>query len=151
ANIGYSFYRNDSANNEQLMQNDEQNLQLAKRRERKRYQFLIASIDLEMRKRRRLKQELKDAISNNQLYLVYQPQINYSTHKIIGVEALLRWKHPELGMIAPDVFIPLAEQSSNIIEIGEWVLDQACRQLRAWIDDGISDLRMALNLSAMQL
>lgn len=151
ATIGITLYPDDGDNTELLLQHAEQTMQLAKKGARNRYQFFIASIDLEMRKRRRLKQELKDAISNNQLYLVYQPQINYSTHKIIGVEALLRWKHPELGMIAPDVFIPLAEQSSNIIEIGEWVLDQACRQLRAWIDDGISDLRMAVNLSAMQL
>ncbi len=107
ATIGITLYPDDGDNTELLLQHAEQTMQLAKKGARNRYQFFIASIDLEMRKRRRLKQELKDAISNNQLYLVYQPQINYSTHKIIGVEALLRWKHPELGMIAPDVFIPL--------------------------------------------
>ena len=104
-----------------------------------------------MRKRRRLKKELKDAIASNQLYLVYQPQMNYSSKHIIGVEALLRWQHPELGSVPPDVFIPLAEQSSNIIDIGEWVLDQACRQLRTWNEQGIKNLRMAVNLSAAQL
>lgn len=151
ATIGITLYPDDGDNTELLLQQAEQTMQLAKRGARNRYQFFIASIDMEMRKRRRLKKELKDAIVNNQLYLVYQPQINYSSNKVIGVEALLRWKHPELGMIAPDVFIPLAEQSSNIIEIGEWVLDHACQQLRLWIDEGISDLRMAVNLSAAQL
>jgi len=151
ATIGITLYPDDGDNTELLLQQAEQTMQLAKRGARNRYQFFIASIDLEMRKRRRLKKELKDAIINNQLYLVYQPQINYYTKKIIGVEALLRWNHPELGLIPPDVFIPLAEQSSNIIEIGEWVLDQACQQLRSWIDDGMHDFRMAVNLSATQL
>jgi EAL domain-containing protein (putative c-di-GMP-specific phosphodiesterase class I) len=70
---------------------------------------------------------------------------------VVGVEALLRWQHPELGMVPPDQFIPLAEQNGNIITIGEWVLDQACRQLREWHDLGFSDLRMAVNLSTVQL
>lgn len=151
ATIGITLYPEDGGNTELLLQQAEQTMQLAKRGARNRYQFFIASIDLEMRKRRRLKKELKDAIINNQLHLVYQPQINYHTKKVIGVEALLRWNHPELGMIPPDVFIPLAEQSSNIIEIGEWVLDQACQQLRIWINGGMKDFRMAVNLSATQL
>lgn len=151
ATIGITLYPEDGGNTELLLQQAEQTMQLAKRGARNRYQFFIASIDLEMRKRRRLKKELKDAIINNQLHLVYQPQINYHTKKVIGVEALLRWNHPELGMIPPDVFIPLAEQSSNIIDIGEWVLDQACQQLRIWINGGMKDFRMAVNLSATQL
>ena len=82
---------------------------------------------------------------------VYQPQISYRDHRVVGVEALLRWQHPELGMVPPDQFIPLAEQNGSIIGIGEWVLDQACRQLREWHDLGFSDLRMAVNLSTVQL
>ena len=151
ATIGITLYPDDGGNTELLLQQAEQTMQLAKRGARNRYQFFIASIDLEMRKRRRLKKELKDAIINHQFHLVYQPQINYHTKKVIGVEALLRWSHPELGLIPPDVFIPLAEQSSNIIEIGEWVLDQACQQLRIWVNAGMSDFRMAVNLSATQL
>jgi len=151
ATIGITLHPDDGDNTELLLQHAEQTMQLAKKGARNRYQFFIASIDLEMRKRRRLKKELKDAIASNQLYLVYQPQLNYSSKRIIGVEALLRWQHPELGSVPPDVFIPLAEQSSNIIDIGEWVLDQACRQLRSWNDQGIKNLRMAVNLSAAQL
>ena len=149
--IGITLYPDDGDNTEVLLQQAEQTMQLAKKGARNRYQFFIASIDMEMRKRRRLKKELKDAIASNQLYLVYQPQMSYSTQGIIGVEALLRWQHPELGAVPPDVFIPLAEQSSNIIEIGEWVLEKACQQLRAWNDEGIRELRMAVNLSAAQL
>lgn len=151
ATIGITLYPDDGDNTEILLQQAEQTMQLAKKGARNRYQFFIATIDMEMRKRRRLKKELKDAIASNQLYLLYQPQLNYSSKRIIGVEALLRWQHPELGSVPPDVFIPLAEQSSNIIDIGEWVLDQACRQLRSWNDQGIKNLRMAVNLSAAQL
>lgn len=151
ATIGITLYPDDGDNTEILLQQAEQTMQLAKKGARNRYQFFIATIDMEMRKRRRLKKELKDAIASNQLYLVYQPQMNYNSKHIIGVEALLRWQHPELGSVPPDVFIPLAEQSSHIIDIGEWVLDQACRQLRSWNDQGIKNLRMAVNLSAAQL
>jgi len=116
-----------------------------------RYQFYIASVDSEMRRRRELEKDLREALSRNQLYLVYQPQISYRDHRVVGVEALLRWQHPELGMVPPDQFIPLAEQNGYIITIGEWVLDQACRQLREWHDLGFSELRMAVNLSTVQL
>ena len=151
ATIGITLYPDDGDSTESLLQQAEQTMQLAKKGARNRYQFFIASIDLEIRRRRRLKKELKDAISNNQLHLVYQQQIDYSSKEVIGVEALLRWTHPELGMIPPDVFIPLAEQSSNIIELGAWVLDQACQQLREWHAEGKTSLRMAVNLSAAQL
>ena len=151
ATIGITLYPDDGESTESLLQQAEQTMQLAKKDARNRYQFFIASIDLEIRRRRRLKKDLKDAVSNNQLHLVYQQQINYSTKNVIGVEALLRWTHPELGMISPDVFIPLAEQSSHIIELGGWVLDQACQQLREWHAEGKTDLRMAVNLSAAQL
>lgn len=124
---------------------------LAKARSRNRYQFYIASVDSEMRRRRELEKDLREALPRNQLYLVYQPQISYRDHRVVGVEALLRWQHPELGMVPPDQFIPLAEQNGSIISIGEWVLDQACRQLREWHDQGFSELRMAVNLSTVQL
>ncbi|MCY1173610.1 putative signaling protein [compost metagenome] len=124
---------------------------LAKARSRNRYQFYIASVDSEMRRRRELEKDLREALPRNQLYLVYQPQISYRDHRVVGVEALLRWQHPELGMVPPDQFIPLAEQNGSIISIGEWVLDQACRQLREWHDLGFDGLRMAVNLSAVQL
>ncbi len=124
---------------------------LAKRRARNRYQFYIASVDREMRRRRELDKDLLQALACDQLHLVYQPQIDYRTQHICGVEVLLRWQHPLHGPIAPDHFIPLAEQNGSILPIGAWVLDQACRQLRLWHDQGLTHLRMAVNLSAVQL
>lgn len=149
--IGVTLYPDDGQSTELLLQQAEQTMQLAKKGSRNSYQFFVASIDSEIRKRRRLRKELKEALSKNQLYLVYQPQMNYHTQEVVAVEALLRWKHPELGMISPEIFIPLAEESNYIIELGEWVLDQACQQLRAWLDLGVTGLSVAVNLSAVQL
>ncbi|WP_420793890.1 putative bifunctional diguanylate cyclase/phosphodiesterase [Pseudomonas fontis] len=151
ATIGITLFPEDGDSTEKLLQKAEQTMTLAKTRSRNRYQFYIASVDSEMRRRRELEKDLREALPRNQLYLVYQPQISYRDHRVVGVEALLRWQHPELGMVPPDQFIPLAEQNGNIIVIGEWVLDQACRQLREWHDQGFSELRMAVNLSTVQL
>jgi len=151
ATIGITLFPEDGDSTEKLLQKAEQTMTLAKSRSLNRYQFYIASVDSEMRRRRELEKDLREALPRNQLYLVYQPQISYRDHRVVGVEALLRWQHPELGMVPPDQFIPLAEQNGNIIVIGEWVLDQACRQLREWHDQGFSDLRMAVNLSTVQL
>ncbi|MFD2642230.1 putative bifunctional diguanylate cyclase/phosphodiesterase [Pseudomonas japonica] len=151
ATIGITLFPEDGDSTEKLLQKAEQTMTLAKTRSRNRYQFYIASVDSEMRRRRELEKDLREALSRNQLYLVYQPQVSYRDQRVVGVEALLRWQHPELGMVPPDQFIPLAEQNGNIVVIGEWVLDQACRQLREWHDQGFSELRMAVNLSTVQL
>ena len=151
ATIGITLFPEDGDSTEKLLQKAEQTMTLAKSRSRNRYQFYIASVDSEMRRRRELEKDLREALPRNQLYLVYQPQISYRDQRVVGVEALLRWQHPELGMVPPDQFIPLAEQNGNIVTIGEWVLDQACRQLREWHDQGFTELRMAVNLSTVQL
>ena len=151
ATIGITLFPEDGDSTEKLLQKAEQTMTLAKTRSRNRYQFYIASVDSEMRRRRELEKDLRDALSRNQFHLMYQPQISYRDHHVVGVEALIRWQHPEHGLVPPDLFIPLAEQNGTIIAIGEWVLDQACRQLREWHDQGFSDLRMAVNLSTVQL
>ncbi|WP_347927886.1 EAL domain-containing protein [Pseudomonas helvetica] len=151
ATIGITLFPEDGDSTEKLLQKAEQTMTLAKTRSRNRYQFYIASVDSEMRRRRELEKDLRDALTRNQFYLVYQPQISYRDQRVVGVEALIRWQHPEHGLVPPDLFIPLAEQNGTIIAIGEWVLDQACRQLREWHDQGFSDLRMAVNLSTVQL
>ncbi|MBT2374103.1 putative bifunctional diguanylate cyclase/phosphodiesterase [Pseudomonas fluorescens] len=151
ATIGITLFPEDGDSTEKLLQKAEQTMTLAKSRSRNRYQFYIASVDSEMRRRRELEKDLRDALSREQFHLVYQPQISYRENRVVGVEALLRWQHPEHGLVPPDLFIPLAEQNGTIIPIGEWVLDQACRQLREWHDMGFSDLRMAVNLSTVQL
>ncbi|MDR8014648.1 putative bifunctional diguanylate cyclase/phosphodiesterase [Ectopseudomonas guguanensis] len=151
ATIGITLFPEDGDSTEKLLQKAEQTMTLAKSRSRNRYQFYIASVDSEMRRRRELEKDLRDALAQNQLHLVYQPQVDYRDHRVVGVEALLRWQHPQHGFVAPDLFIPLAEQNGTIIPIGEWILDQTCRQLREWHDQGFSDLRMAINLSTVQL
>ena len=151
ATIGITLFPEDGDSTEKLLQKAEQTMTLAKTRSRNRYQFYIASVDSEMRRRRELEKDLRDALGRNQFHLVYQPQISYRDHRVVGVEALIRWQHPEHGLVPPDLFIPLAEQNGTIIPIGEWVLDQACRQLREWHDQGFTDLRMAVNLSTVQL
>lgn len=151
ATIGITLFPEDGDSTEKLLQKAEQTMTLAKTRSRNRYQFYIASVDSEMRRRRELEKDLREALGRNQFHLVYQPQISYRDNRVVGVEALLRWQHPEHGLVPPDLFIPLAEQNGTIIPIGEWVLDQACRQLREWHDLDFTDLRMAVNLSTVQL
>jgi diguanylate cyclase (GGDEF)-like protein len=151
ATIGITLFPEDGDTTEKLLQKAEQTMTLAKSRSRNRYQFYIASVDSEMRRRRELEKDLRDALALNQLHLVYQPQVDYRDHSVVGVEALLRWQHPEHGSVPPDLFIPLAEQNGSIIPIGEWILDQTCRQLREWHDQGFTGLRMAVNLSTVQL
>ncbi len=151
ATIGITLFPDDGDNAEKLLQKAEQTMMLAKARSRNRYQFYIASLDSEMRVRRELDKELRGALERNEFHLTYQPQVSYATHEVVGVEALLRWQHPERGLVPPDLFIPLAEQNGIIISIGEWVLDQACKQLREWHDQGFKELRMAVNLSTVQL
>ncbi|MEH6493153.1 putative bifunctional diguanylate cyclase/phosphodiesterase [Halopseudomonas sp.] len=151
ATIGITLFPDDGDNAEKLLQKAEQTMMLAKARSRNRYQFYIASLDSEMRVRRELDKELRGALERNEFHLTYQPQVSYATHQVVGVEALLRWQHPERGLVPPDLFIPLAEQNGIIISIGEWVLDQACKQLRDWHDQGFNELRMAVNLSTVQL
>ncbi|MFO7706255.1 MAG: EAL domain-containing protein [Halopseudomonas sp.] len=151
ATMGITLFPDDGDDAEKLLQKAEQTMMLAKARSRNRYQFYIASLDSEMRIRRGLDKDLRGALGRNEFHLVYQPQVSYSTHKVVGVEALIRWQHPERGLVPPDLFIPLAEQNGSIISIGEWVLEQACLQLSLWRQVGFTDLRMAVNLSTVQL
>ncbi|QKE62318.1 EAL domain-containing protein [Aquipseudomonas campi] len=151
ATIGITLFPEDGDSTEKLLQKAEQTMTLAKSRSRNRYQFYIASVDSEMRRRRELEKDLREALGRNELHVVYQPQVDYRDHQVVGVEALLRWQHPQHGLVPPDLFIPLAEQNGTIIAIGEWVLDQSCRQLREWHDQGFTNLRMAVNLSTVQL
>ncbi len=151
ATIGITLYPEDGDSTEKLLQKAEQTMTLAKSRSRNRYQFYVASIDSEMRARRELEKDLSEALKRDEFHLVYQPQVDYQQNRIIGVEALIRWKHPQGKLVPPDLFIPLAEQNGSIIEIGRWVLDQACSQLRHWHALGYTSLRVAVNLSTVQL
>jgi len=95
--------------------------------------------------------DLRSAIKRQQLFLLYQPQVDLNSMKIVGAEALLRWQHPNEGLVSPARFIPLAESSGDIVEIGFWVLEHACRQCLVWIQEGFEDMRIGVNLSGQQL
>jgi diguanylate cyclase len=102
-------------------------------------------------KRMRLESDLREAISRNELRLLYQPIVDLRTERLIGVEALLRWVHPQLGVISPVEFIPVAEYSGIIVDIGQWVLHTACQQVKAWSDAGHEGFYVAVNVSARQI
>ncbi len=151
ATIGITLFPGDAQTSELLLQKAEQTMRLSKMGGRNRYQFYIASIDQQLRDRRQMELDLENALARRELFLLYQPQIEFATGKVVGAEALLRWQRKNGEMISPDIFIPLAEQNGAIVKIGEWVLEQACEQLRDWLDVGWQDFRIAVNLSAVQL
>jgi diguanylate cyclase (GGDEF)-like protein len=151
ASVGISLYPEDGQVADPLLQRAEQTMALAKAQGHTAYKFYVASVDQSIRFRRGLEKDLRDALKRQELHLVYQPQIDYANKKVSGVEVLLRWHHPVHGHVSPDVFIPLAERTGSIIIIGEWVLEQACKQLQTWRLSGYTSLRMAINLSAIQL
>ncbi len=148
--LGIALFPGDAKQADRLLQSAEQTMALAKEAGSNYFQFFVASVDREIRERKQLEKDLSQALVQNQFYLVYQPQVNLSTHRIIGAEALIRWNHPERGLVPPDDFIPVAETNGRIVEIGQWVLDQACAQAATWASGGMP-LRIAVNLSAVQL
>lgn len=150
ATIGVAMYPADASEADHLLQQAEHTMTLAKAEASNHSRFYIASVDREIRARKQLEKDLSRALTNDEFHLVYQPQISLQSNRIIGAEALLRWTHPERGMVPPDEFIPLSELNGTIVEIGQWVLNQACRQAAAWASAGMP-LRIAVNLSAVQL
>ena len=150
ATIGIALYPSDSGDGERLLQSAEQTMALAKQVGRNHFQFYVASIDHDIRERKQLEKSLALALPNHELFVVYQPQIHLASQRVVGAEALLRWRHPEKGLIPPDRFIPIAEANGSIVEIGQWVLDQACWQAAHWGREG-TPIRIAVNLSAVQL
>jgi diguanylate cyclase (GGDEF)-like protein len=145
--IGIAIYPNDAAERETLMSHADTALYRAKIEGRGIYRFFEAAMGAEVKERRHVEHDLLHAISRGELRLVYQPQTRLKTGEICGFEALLRWQHAERGAISPDVFIPIAEESGLILQIGEWVLRTACREAATW-DGG---LVVAVNVSTVQL
>lgn len=150
ATLGIALYPSDAIQSDRLLQSAEQTMMLAKQKGRDHFQFYVASIDQEIRDHKQLEKDLSQALALGQLHLVYQPQIDLQTKRVIGAEALLRWEHPVRGLVPPDYFIPVAESNESIVEIGQWVLEQACLQASLWAEKGLR-LRIAVNLSAVQL
>lgn len=149
--IGVAMFPADGADADTLMRNADLAMYFAKRRSPGEFAFFDADMSAGALQRLAIEGELRSAIDRNQLWLEYQPQYNLATGSISGLEALLRWKHPALGVVPPSEFVPVAEQTGLILPIGEWVLREACRQARAWELEGIPNVRIAVNVSAMQL
>jgi len=149
--VGISVFPSDGQDVEVLMKNADTAMYDAKRRGRSNYQFFTAAMTAAAGERLELEHGLRDALANKRFELHYQPQICSSDGRICGVEALVRWRHPVRGLIPPDKFIPVAEETGLIAPLGHWVLTEACRQLAAWQAQGIDDVCMAVNLSAHQL
>lgn len=150
ASIGVSVYPDDAHCADDLQKNADFAMYHAKSQGRN----CVYRFDSEMaalhQRRLQLKDDLEKAIAEKQFELVYQPQVSTRADNVAGVEALIRWRHPENGYVFPDVFIALAEESGQIQEIGDWVLDEACRQMSIWRKDGLDNLQVAVNVCALQ-
>ena len=148
--MGISFYPGDGCDASTLMRNADTAMYYAKSAGRNCYQYFAEPMNAAANKRLHLENELWRALAENQLTLHYQPQVDLFSGKVVGVEALIRWNHPERGMIPPVDFIPVAEECGLILPIGHWVLVTACRQAKEWLDAGNDVGEMAVNISAHQ-
>ena len=148
--IGISVFPYDGETVDELMKNADLAMYHAKAKGRNNYQFYKMEMNQEVHERLALESDLLAAIDREEFVLHYQPQIDMETGRLIGVEALVRWQHPVRGLILPDVFIPIAEDTGLILPIGELVLRYACQQMAAWSAEGLPPFRMAVNLSARQ-
>jgi diguanylate cyclase (GGDEF)-like protein/PAS domain S-box-containing protein len=150
ASIGIAVYPQDAPDPETILSHADVALYRAKAEGRATYRFFTDSMDTEVRLRVRVTAELRVAIGSSQLFLMYQPQVDTETGHIIGLEALVRWRHPTRGVVPPGGFIPIAEKSGLIVALGKWVLREACRQMKEWLDAGIAPPLVAVNVSALQ-
>ncbi len=151
ASIGISFYDSTIADPEEMLTQADLALYRAKEEGRDRYCFHSEELDRNVRERVALTNELRAALGNQELELYYQPQVELASGRILGLEALVRWNHPQRGLLMPDLFIPIAERTGTIFALGRWVLDEACRQIKAWRDQGIAPPLLAINVSAAEL
>lgn len=149
--IGVSLYPLDGTDALALLANADAAMTRAKALGRNNMRFFSASLRQAVAEQLELEFDLRQALARGELMLHYQPQVDAMTGAMVGAEALLRWNHATRGLIGPNTFIPIAETSGLIVEMGAWVLDEACRQLREWHDQGLQGVTMAVNLSAHQL
>ncbi len=150
ASIGVSTYPGDGQDAETLIHRADTAMYEAKKLGRNNYQFFKADMQARVLEWQSLEGNLRGALDRNEFTLHYQPKIELKTGRVTGVEALIRWKHPERGLIQPNAFVPIAEESGLIVPIGQWVLLEALRQARVWLDAGLPPVRIAVNVSALE-
>lgn len=148
--IGVAFYPQDGIELGPLLKNAESAMYRAKESGRSTLKFYTEEMNLRVSERLALENKLRRAVERNELFLHYQPQVDLQSNQIFGTEALVRWQHPDLGIVSPAKFIPLAEETGMIVAIGEWVLRTACMQNKAWQDAGLPPVTVAVNISARQ-
>ncbi len=150
ASIGISIFPEDGRDQQVLLKNADIAMYRAKEKGKNNYQFYSAQMNLHSFERLALETSLRRAVERNEFLLHYQPKVDMRSGRITGVEALVRWQHPDRGMVPPAQFIPLAEETGLIVQIGEWVLRTACSDARGWRDQGLPEISVAVNLSARQ-
>ena len=144
------MYPDDGNDSVTLLRNADMAMYRAKEVGRNTLQFYRPEMTINITEKLQLEMELRNAIKQNELYMAYQPQIDLESGKVVGLEALIRWQHPTLGLIPPVRFIPVAEESGLILEVGEWVLREVCMQGRIWKAKGLELVPIAVNVSGVQ-
>jgi EAL domain-containing protein (putative c-di-GMP-specific phosphodiesterase class I) len=150
ASVGISTYPDDGKDAQALLKNADIAMYRAKDRGRDNFQFYSSEMNVHSVERLAMESGLRLALERGEFLLHYQPKVEINTGRMVGMEALIRWQHPKLGLVFPEQFIPLAEETGLIVPIGEWALRAACSQNRAWQQQGMRPLRVAVNLSARQ-
>jgi diguanylate cyclase (GGDEF)-like protein len=150
ASIGISVYPFDGDTQQELLKKSDVAMYFAKKQGRNGYQLFDPALNAKVEQKLSMEMDLRKALQRGEFCLYYQPRVNLRSGQITTVEALIRWNHPELGLIAPGNFIPLAEETGLIRPIGEWVLRTACNQSNIWRDEGVSNVKMAVNISGVQ-
>jgi diguanylate cyclase (GGDEF)-like protein len=148
--IGISIFPQDGEEGEILLTNADIAMYRAKEKGKNNYQFYSVEMNKMSLEKLIIENNLRKALENGEFILYYQPRIEISTEKIVGMEALIRWNSPELGMVPPNKFISIAEETGLIVPIGEWIIREACYQNKLWQDMGLNDMRVSVNLSALQ-
>jgi diguanylate cyclase (GGDEF)-like protein/PAS domain S-box-containing protein len=150
ASVGISTYPEDGQDAEMLLKNADTAMYEGKKRGHDNYQFFNQDMNTRTIERQRIESDIRGAVERQEFVLHYQPKINLQTGEITGAEALIRWLRPDRGLVSPLQFIPIAEESGQILPIGQWVLREACRQAQAWIDSGLRAIPVAVNVSSLE-
>ena len=150
ASIGIAMYPGDGSSAEALIRNADIAMGRAKSQGRNAFDFYMPEMHAEAVRRQRMEGELRGAIERQEFVLHYQPRLDVRTKEVAGFEALIRWQHPQHGLVGPSEFVPVLEESDLIVEVGDWALATACRQIRAWNDLGMASARVSVNVSARQ-